>query len=170
MADRDTAKRLILGIISEAGGRFVGASRLNKAFWLAHLYHWKHHPGRLSSYPIVKAKDGPAIDDRKGLIQELVHAKKIEKKTYKDRGEIYILVGKPPALSPFESDSISRALKTLGGLGYEQLSEQSHLASWHQAKMGEEQAIYLDVESATIINEAAKHRREADKELGFVFD
>lgn len=140
------AKRVILGIIAEAGGEFVGAGRLNKAFWLAHVLHWKSQDGVLTRYPIVKLKDGPGIDRREALINELHREGKLEISRYRLRGQKYTLVGEAPRLTPAERESISAALKTLGGRGYTAISKLSHdkSVSWNDAEMGEELDYMLD--------------------------
>ena len=72
MPDRDQAKRLILQIVAIAGGRLEAMSRLNKAFYAAHIIYWRERQGILSDYPIVKLPYGPVIDDFEGLVDELV--------------------------------------------------------------------------------------------------
>jgi hypothetical protein len=145
-ATREQAKRIILGIIAEAGGQFIGACRLNKAFWLAHVLHWEHQEGVLSEHPIVKLRDGPAIDRRESLLKELASEGKIDISRYGVRGQRYTLKGGAPALTAAERESIGTALKRLGGRGYKTVSDFSHdrSISWKDAAIGRPMDYMLD--------------------------
>lgn len=141
----DEAKNIVLGILEEAGGTLIGASRLNKAFWLAHLIYWQEHEGRLSSHPIVKLPDGPGIEWREEILRQLTDEGRIQRSTFKKRGEKYQLIGDGPTLSDSERQAIGKALKVLGARGYKGLSEWSHRQSWKAAELGEQQDYYLDL-------------------------
>src|SRR5690554_5470024 len=71
--DHRNAKRIIRAIVKLAGGRVEGRTRLYKAFYASHLFHWKSHGVYLTTHPIVHMPNGPGIDRGSGILEELEH-------------------------------------------------------------------------------------------------
>lgn len=69
--NRHLAKQVIVEIIRQAGGRFLYATNLYKAFYYAHLFYAKNQADLLTEWPIVRMPFGPGIDAGTELIQEL---------------------------------------------------------------------------------------------------
>ena len=151
MADREEAKRLILQIVAIAGGRLDGTSRLNKAFYAAHLIYWKEQHGVLTDYPIVKLDNGPGIDDYLGLIDELVAEGNLDavSETRGPYEQTTLILKTPVVIDPRDSkfDSIRRAVDWVNAYTTPELSRITHdrPSYRNQPRIGHEQAIYLDV-------------------------
>ena len=69
---RTRAHEVILDILRNADGEWTGKSRLDKAFYFAHLYFANERPGLLTDWPIARLPQGPAIGNSHELLQELV--------------------------------------------------------------------------------------------------
>lgn len=69
--DRLLAKKIIVEIIRQAGGKWIGKTKLYKAFYFAHLYYFESAPDYLSDWPIVRMPNGPGIDSGDELLREL---------------------------------------------------------------------------------------------------
>ena len=67
------AKKIIVELVREAGGKFASMTSLSQAFWKAHLAYAAQEPGYLSSWPIVKTPSGPGIGDFDTLLSEMLH-------------------------------------------------------------------------------------------------
>src|SRR5438034_9436388 len=69
---RATAQQVILELIRQGKGEWVGKAKLFKAFYFAHLYYADERPGILTDWPIVRMPEGPGIHDSGTLFAELV--------------------------------------------------------------------------------------------------
>ena len=76
--DLEKAKGVVGTLIEAGGGRFESKTRLNAAFWWAHLHFYRHHEGLLSRYPIARLPEGPAILDADDLIADLERQERIK--------------------------------------------------------------------------------------------
>src|ERR1043165_8060530 len=65
------AKRIIAAILHASGGCVNGSVRLNKACYMAHLFHWVLNRGMLTPPPVVRMPKGPAIDDGTDILEEM---------------------------------------------------------------------------------------------------
>jgi hypothetical protein len=150
MADRAEAKRLILKILAISGGRLEAMSRLNKAFYAAHLFYWQQHGKLLSDYPVVKLPNGPGIDDFEKLVAELEAEEKltIEKGTKGPYPQTTLVLKAAVEIAPQEPEyeAIRKAVRWVKGHTTAQLSDITHDRPSYQAqpRVGYEQAIYLD--------------------------
>jgi hypothetical protein len=66
------AQNVILEIIRQVGGTWIGKTKLFKAFYFAHLYYDKNRPGRLTDWSIARMPEGPGIDNSKVLFAALM--------------------------------------------------------------------------------------------------
>jgi hypothetical protein len=162
---RDEAKETICDLIAAAGGVFNGKVRLHKAFYYAHLFYWREGDGVLTAHPIVRAPQGPFIDEAERLIDELV-------------GEGALAVGTAP-VGPFQETvyhlqagrdvdpasprgrAIRQAVDFVVNRSAAELSDltHEHSVSWQSTENGREMDIYLDVLPAETL---AEMRREID--------
>lgn len=149
--DAETAKRIVCALIAEAGGRFEGKTRLNKAFWWAHVHYYKHHRGLLSQYPIARLPEGPAIDDADDLLVSLEREGRIElaQEPVPNQPEpqaVYILKQQPTTLGDDALDSIHAASEWIRGRYGTAASEESHRLSrgWQNGRNGDVIDIALD--------------------------
>lgn len=153
MSDKQRAKQIIAEIIRLHLGEVPAKASLCKAFYFAHLYYAKDASGYLSDWPIVKAPNGPGIQDADELLGEMVDEGVIE---FHDvnvgpyNSVSYRLVKNPvpEALSPVESQAIRAAVdfvreKTGGELSH---ITQEFSRSWRMAADGDELNIYIDLE------------------------
>lgn len=69
---KEQAKRIIVEIIRQAGGRFENKTNLFKAFWCAHMKYAESHVEYLSHWPIVRMPRGPGIHRFDNLLAELM--------------------------------------------------------------------------------------------------
>lgn len=154
MEPRAAAKRVIVGIIQEAGGKFERKLALNKAFYYAHLHFWREGHGVLSHYPIVKLPMGPAIDKSDSLLGELSSEGLIEitldDSYVKEYGQgepqqnFRLVSGHTVELTVAEREAIKVGIDKVKDLATKQITSKSHGRSWDAAKMGKRQDIYLD--------------------------
>lgn len=170
--DRQKAKEIICAIIAESGGRLYGSTRLYKAFYHAHLYHWNDEEGVLSLHPIVHMPQGPGIDEGEALVSELENEKVIKITTRKVgpyREDVYELQGRhKSSLTAAEQRSIRRAVKFVNSKTARYLSDKVHEDSHSlpQAKIGEELNIYLDTLSDRELEAMRARQEEVGRLLG----
>lgn len=151
IASRNEAKDAILDLIAAAGGVFNGKVRLHKAFYFAHLFHWRDAAGVLTAHPIVRAPQGPFIDGAEGLLAELEQ-------------EGVLAIGAAP-VGPFlesiyhlqvsrtvdratpRGRAIYQAVDFVLNRSAAELSDltHEHSVSWQTTDNGREMDIYLDV-------------------------
>ena len=148
--DIQKAKLLIVAILRESGGSFTGKTRLYKAFYVAHLYHYQKQTGVLSDYPVVRMPRGPAIDDGDNLLNSLVqegliHIGKRMNGPYVE--EVYTLIGQASALADHEWASVRDAVQWIADKTATQLSEWTHEYSntWEDTPNGRVMNIYADL-------------------------
>lgn len=154
LSSRDEAKEAILDLIAAAGGVFHGKVRLHKAFYFAHLFYWRDGAGVLTSHPIVRAPQGPFIDDAERLLQEL-------------QGDGEIVMSTAP-VGPFEETvyhlhaartvgrdtprgrAIYQAVDFVVNRSAAELSDitHEHSITWQTTENGREMDIYLDLLSS----------------------
>jgi hypothetical protein len=151
--DKNRAIRIIAEIIRRAGGELTGTTRLNKAFYFAHLYYAESAPGYLSDWPIVKMPNGPGIDSGNQLLAEMKDAGLLST----DHVQVgpfqavrFRLTGKEvpgDALPPDAIRPIEQAVELVQVKAASELSELTHdfSRSWNLAKDGEELNIYIDL-------------------------
>jgi hypothetical protein len=149
---KERAKRVIVEIVRQAGGMLQNRSDLFDAFYHAHLIYAEAHPGYLSTWRMVKAPDGPAIDRVDELLGELVADGFLRDN---DLGGHYgtsfpfEFVGDrslDEKLESEEADAIAAAVKIVQGHSGTRVSANPHALSraWRDAAIGEELAIYCD--------------------------
>lgn len=169
MDTRDKAKAIIAAIIEQAGGRFHGKTRLYKAFYVAHLLHFRDREGVLSDYPIVRLPRGPALDAGDSLLGELAEHN-ILQLTQQPAGpfleEVFTLLQPSGGLTTEEIDSIHRAVEWIGDKSATELSEWTHEYSntWQETANGQEMNIYADLMTQHDYAEMKK-RHETSGEL-----
>ena len=146
----ETAKRIILAIVHEAGGRFRGKTRLYKAFYAAHLWYWKQSAGILSDYPIARMPKGPGIHRGDDLLRQLVADGSLEIQL--DRSGlypeyVYRTVGPGPEVTQEERHAIGKAVQWVAGRDATQAVQEIHEFSrtWNEAKDGEILDVYRDL-------------------------
>ena len=149
---REQAKRVILELIRQNGGRFRGKMRLYKAFWQAHLAFAEAGNGYLSAWPVVRMPKGPAIDNADSLLEELEQEDLIEIGSapvgrYKAKQYSLTPLGDeadPP--TPAEREAILTGLGFVSGKTGADVSHESHTSrAWKAVDDGQEMNIYLDL-------------------------
>lgn len=153
MSERTKAKRVILELIRQAGGEFVGMTRLYKAFYVAHLLYAENEPGFLTTWPIVRMPHGPGIESGEDLLVELeltglLDVERVREgpwttARYKltDRG----LASQP--LDPAEQRAVREAVEFVQSKSAVEVSEltHEHSRSWLAARDGQVLNIYIDM-------------------------
>ena len=140
--DADKAKNIVCALVHFSGGKFEGKTRLNKAFWWAHVFHYRNHSGLLSKYPIARLPEGPVIDDCDAVLVNLEREGriKISEQPKGDYNETVItLTSAPPTLEDDETDSLKEAIAWIRGKSAVAVSNESHELSvaWQKGKNGE---------------------------------
>ncbi len=146
--DAAKAKTIVCALIAHAGGVFRGKTRLNKAFWWAHVYYYRHHKGLLSKYPIARLPEGPAIDDADDLLFALEREGRIRLKEEPvgDYIETIIeLASDPPILDEDVDLVLAAACEWVRGKTGKTVSQESHKLSrgWKTMRNGD----ILDISS-----------------------
>lgn len=147
----DEAKETILDLIAAAGGVMHGKVRLHKAFYFAHLFFWREADGVLTAHPIVRAPQGPFIDDGEQLIEELRRDGVISISTAPVgpfQETIYRLES-PRSVDPEtpRGRAINQAVELVLSRTAVDLSDltHEHSVSWQTTENGREMDIYLDL-------------------------
>ena len=157
------AKDTICDLIAAAGGVMRGKVRLHKAFYFAHLFYWRDAEGVLTAHPIVRAPQGPFIDDGERLIEELRHEGALsigtapvgpfQETVYRLETQREIDPETPRGRAVHQAVElvINRTAAELSDLTHE------HSVSWQTTENGREMDIYLDLLSD---EQLAEMRRE----------
>jgi hypothetical protein len=149
--NQERAKQVILEVLKQAGGS-ISKAKLNKAFWLAHLYYAKENPGYLSDWPVVKMPNGPGIGRGEGLLYELKAAGQIAQE-YEDDGP-YLSIrcrlangAQDSGLPPAAKEAARKAVAYVTPRSATDLSEWSYgvSRSWRDKQDGDELDIYADL-------------------------
>jgi len=140
--DVDKAKNIVCALVHLEGGKFKGKTRLNKAFWRAHVYHYRHHSGLLSKYPIARLPEGPGIDDLDEILFSLEREGRVKVTSEKVGTYLEVVVSltsSPPSLESDEEEAVKEAIRWVRGKSAAQVANESHRLSlaWKQAKNGE---------------------------------
>lgn len=147
--DLEKAKSIVCAMVGVIGGEFRGTTRLNKAFWRAHVVHYRKRNGLLSMYPIARLPEGPAIDDYEDILVILEREGRIE---LAQRGngdfieQIITLKSSQPILDDDEMESIKEAVNWVKNKTAKQVSDESHKLSlsWQKRINGELLEIAFD--------------------------
>lgn len=149
-ADIAKAKQIIQCVLEEAGGVVNGKLRLNKAFYFAHLYHYRDREGVLSDYPMIRMPRGPAIDRLDGLVASLaddgvVQVAQRRNGPYDEKVFSLRDGAAPAALTDHERASVREAWSFVKDKTTSELSDLSHNVSWEETRDGQVQNIYADL-------------------------
>jgi hypothetical protein len=147
--DVDKAKNIVCAIVGASGGQFYGQTRLNKAFWRAHVVHYHKQNGLLSAYPIARLPEGPAIDDFEDLLVVLDREGRIrlgQRDNFDYIETIITLKSETPNLEEDEMASIKEAVAWVEGKTAKQVSHESHelSLSWQKSANGDLLEIAFD--------------------------
>ena len=139
-----------MAIVREAGGSFNGKTRLYKAFYVAHLFHFRDNGAVLSDYPIIRMPRGPAVDSGDRLLAELCTEGVLRAGTRPNgpyTEEVFTVAGESGTLLPAEIQSIRRAVDWIGERSARELSEWTHEFSntWVDTPDGCRMNIYADL-------------------------
>ena len=174
MSQREKTKAIIAAIIQTAGGTFNGKTRLYKAFYVAHLLHFRDHQGVLSDYPIVRMPRGPAVDDGNALLREL-KTQGVLNFGQRSAGpyveEVFTLNTRLDGLTRDELDSVRRAVEWIADKTAAELSEWTHEFSntWEDTLNGNQMNIYADLLSETEYSEMKQRHRAAGELVDAIF-
>jgi hypothetical protein len=177
--DVDKAKNIICALVHLSGGRFEGKTRLNKAFWRAHVFYYKNGPGLLTKYPIARLPEGPAIDDLDAILASLEREGRIKQssQTKGDYNETIItLTSNAPKLENAETDAVKDAFRWIRQKTAAAASKESHKLSigWEGAENGDIIDVEFDAldisELETIKKEKARIVHNVEWAKSFVGD
>src|SRR5665213_4156431 len=162
--DLDKAKNIVCAIVGASGGKFYGQTRLNKAFWRAHVIHYRKRNGLLSVYPIARLPEGPAIDDFDELLFVLEREGRIKlgQREHDDYIETTMtLQPGQPILDEDEMESIKEGVAWVEGKTAKQVSRESHKLSlsWQNGANGDLLEIEFDALDVSEVD-----ARKAEKE------
>jgi len=151
--ERTEAKRVILEIVQQSGGKFAGTTKLYKAFYFAHLYYADMAPDYLTNWPIVRMPHGPGIDSGADLLNELVdggHLRREVVPTGPYEASCYHRGEKPfpgEALSAAAVAAIKKAAEFVAPYGAAELSNLTHefSRSFLQASDGQRMNYPIDL-------------------------
>jgi uncharacterized phage-associated protein len=174
MLSPEKAKLILAAIIHAAGGSFNGKTRLYKAFYVAHLLHFRDQQGVLSDHPIVRMPRGPAVQKGEVLLSELRQAGIIainKRPVGPYQEDVFTLVKPLEGLTLDEIESIRKAVAMIGDMSAAELSEWTHEFSntWEETPDGHEMNIYADLLSELECAEMKKRHDEAGKVVDAVF-
>ncbi len=150
---KTTAHQVILELLRNAQGEWVGKKKLFKAFYFAHLYYAEEQPGILTDWPIARMPEGPGIDQSGKLFRELisqglltvdiVHEGPFPEYRYRltEKGTTF-----PPVAEDARKAITEAAEFSLPKRG-DELTQITHERSraWREGKDGEILDIYIDI-------------------------
>lgn len=160
------AKDTICDLIAAADGVMRGKVRLHKAFYFAHLFHWRDAEGVLTAHPIVRAPQGPFIDDAERLIEELRRDEVLSISTAPvgPFQETVYRLEEPRTVDPGtpRGRAIHQAVELVLNRSAVELSEltHEHSVSWQTTENGREMDIYLDLLSDEQLSEMRREIAE----------
>lgn len=149
--DREMVKAILLEIILQSDGRFNGRTRLYKAFYIAHLFHFRDSSGILSNWSIVHMPQGHGIHDGERIIREMEEAGLIRRETVHTGPypEDCYTANRPydhGLLDAQARQSIGKAVVFVADKSGKDLSAISHEQfSYISGQSGKELPIYLDL-------------------------
>lgn len=149
--ERGVAAAILLEIIHQSGGIFNGRTRLYKAFYIAHLYHFKDTSQLLSNWPVVHMPQGHGIDEGEAIIREMERDGLIKRAVvyngpYREDSYTAIPASGPGLLDSRSIESIGKAVAFIDGKTARELSTLSHEQfSYLNGQSGQELHIYLDL-------------------------
>lgn len=149
----EAAKNLILDLLAASpDGEIERAGRLNKSFYLAHLWYWKMGDGVLTDYPIVHLPEGPPGPDQyKQLLHELEAEGKLavsKRPVGPFTADVFTLTMKRSLDGdPIRVESVKKAVHFCNKHTASQLSKMIHewSQSWQSTPPGYEMDIYGDL-------------------------
>ncbi|HEX8243174.1 MAG TPA: hypothetical protein VF541_06755 [Longimicrobium sp.] len=150
-ATTDDAKEAILDLIAAAGGVFHEKVRLHKAFYFAHLFFWREGEGVLTAHPIVRAPQGPFIDEAERLLQELQRDGFLKMSTAPvgpfEEAVYHLHVPRSVPRDTARGRAIYQAVDFVVNRSAAELSDLTHEHSitWQTTQDGREMDIYLDL-------------------------
>lgn len=170
--DFDKAKIIVCALIHAEGGKFRGKTRLNKAFWRAHVYHYRHNSGLLSKYPIARLPEGPAIDDLDQLLFALEQEGRIlitEQAAGPYLETVMVLKSNPPRLQEDEAAAIADAIRWIKNKSASQVAKESHRLSygWKTLSNGDIIDVQMDALDANDLKARAAEARTIAKNLNW---
>ena len=153
LRERAKAKRVISQIVKEAGGEFVGKTRLFKAFYIAHLLYAEREAGYLTTWPIVRMPHGPGIDAGDELLRELqlrgvLQCDQVPEGPWSTNRYVLRERALPgEKLSTAEKRAVRDAVRFVQSKTAAELSEltHEHSRSWIAARDGQPLNIYIDM-------------------------
>lgn len=171
--DHEKAKRIFLALIAGAGEEFRGRTRLNKAFWYAHLYHYRHHEGLLSRYPIARLPEGPCANDYQYLLSSLEADGDLQvavDNTSSMHATYVMQACRAPSeieLTDDERDSVQAALNWIHGKSGADVSSESHKLSrgWQKGNDGDVIDVALDALTLEDYEAQRAELEQVDKNL-----
>jgi len=174
MTAREKAKAILAKIVESAGGSFNGKTRLYKAFYVAHLLHFRDRHGVLSDYPIVRMPRGPALDAGDVLLSEL-QAEGFIRLGQRPVGpymeDVFTLARPAEPLTSAEHESVRRAVEWIGDRPATELSEWTHEFSntWEDTPNGRQMNIYADLLSESEYAQMKQRHQQAGELVDAVF-
>ena len=150
---RTTAQQVILELIRDANGEWVGKKKLFKAFYFAHLYYAEEQSGLLTDWPIARMPEGPGIDNSSKLFGELVQLGCLAIDVVQEgpfpeyRYRLTEKAAAEPSLPEDARKSIREAVDFAAPRSAEELTQITHERSraWREGKDGDILDIYIDI-------------------------
>lgn len=166
---RTKAQDVILEILRNSDGEWVGKAKLFKAFYFAHLYYANENPGLLTDWPIARMPQGPGIDKSSLLFDELVKdghliIESVHEGPFPEYRYRLTEIGQASARPAQEARAaIKEATLFCAPLTAAELSQITHeqSRSWIEGKDGDILNIYID----TIPDDEYEKRRSQMLEL-----
>lgn len=148
-------KRILAGIVQEAGGAWAGKTRLFKAYYWAYRYYWDHFRGALTRHHMfVKMDRGPGVDGHRDLIAEMQAEGLLRVQVglwgidaqQSAMQEIAFSSARPIELTDEERTAIQAGISRVGQQTAHEASHESHQESrtWNRAQMGAPLPVCLD--------------------------
>jgi hypothetical protein len=175
---RATATAVVLEILRQADGEWVGKAKLGKVFYFAHLYYGAERPGLLTDWPIARLPNGPGIHKGEDLFAELLAGALLTQEITHEEGPYpeyrYHLTEKGRQATGLPEDvrhAIGKAVMFCKDKTASELSQitHEHSRSWNAAKDGDVLNIDIDLIPEDEYAKRQQEFRRLDQSLADIF-
>ncbi len=168
-----TARQVVLELIKQTGGNWVGKTRLFKAFYFAHLFYAGTEAGILTNWPIARMPQGPGIHNSHELLSGLEKDGRLQIELTNEgpypeyRYRLGPSADMEQGLPDHAKEAVKKAAEFVSNHTAAELSQLTHdySRSWNEGKDGDVLDIYVDLIPDDEYLEEKQKLLELDRQL-----